>query len=391
MNSVCASTRAYNTSKAFVTKKGTKDGPDITLYPLNRLPPAELLASFQHMELFVEFNSGSTSDPFDVGDAPFPRSSPTTRASLEQMVWHVTRIQMYQFRTSFFSVGIFGNVARLFRWDRSGSIVSKPIMLTEKGNRELSEFFYRFNLADSTQRGWDPTVSEATPEETAAFDQAVDVAVGEGKNKLFKRLFGSVGDVIRYSRKKVEVIHPSGRQTSYIVGRSTVSPEVPTGRCTRGFVAMDTDTRMLVFLKDSWRPNAPGVKSESHWHRIVQGTRNVAVFSHGSDVGKVVPRRGVGRGVKPQLTISQNDGRRYCGIAAMMGHIHYRTIQCEFYLPLNTFRDSRQLAEVMYDVVLGAKRLLGSATVHHSFTLLQQWKNFMKGGSFIEISATTTL
>ena len=95
---------------------------------------------------------------------------------------------MYQFRTFSFSVGIFGNVARLFRWDRSGSTVSKPIMFIEEENRELSEFFYRFNLADPAQRGWDPTVSEATPEETAAFDQVVDVA-GEGENRLFKRLF----------------------------------------------------------------------------------------------------------------------------------------------------------------------------------------------------------
>ena len=137
-------------------------------------------------------------------------------------------------------------------------------MFTERGNRELSEFFYRFNLADPAQRGWDPTVSEVTPEETAAFDQAVDVAAGEGENKSFERLFGSVGDDVRYLRKKVEVIHPPGRQTSYIIGRLTVSQEVPAGRCTRGLVAMDTDTRKLVFLKDSWRPNAPGVKSETH-------------------------------------------------------------------------------------------------------------------------------
>ena len=298
---------------------------------------------------------------------------------------------MYQFRTFSFSVGIFGNVARLFRWDRSGSIVSKPIMFTEKGNRELSEFFYRFNLADPAQRGWDPTVSETTPEEAAAFDQVVSAAAGEGKNQLFKRLFGSVGDNVGYPRKKVEVIHPSGRQTPYIIGRSTVSPEVPTGRCTRGFVAMDTDTRKVVFLKDSWRPNAPGMKSESHWHRIVEGTRNIAAFSHGSDVGRVVPRRGVRTGVKPQLTISQNDGRRHYGIAAMMGYIHYRTIQCEFYLPLKTFKDSRELTEVMYDVLLGEKHPFNLGTVHHSSAFAQRWKTFTKRESFIRISAITTL
>ena len=247
--------------------------------------------------------------------------------------------------------------------------MSKPIMYTGKGNRELSEFFYRFNLTDPAQRGWDPTVSEATHEETAAFYQAVSAAAGEVKNKLFKSLFGSVGDGSMYSRK-IEVINPSWIQTSYIVGRSAVSPKVPTGRCTRGFVAMDIETRELVFLKDSWRPNAPGAKSESHWNKLLHGARNAAAFSHGSDVGTVVPRRGVRRGVKQQLTITQNYGRKYSGVEAMIGYVHYRTVHCEFYLPLETFKDSGQLTEVIYDVLLGEERPSDFVIVQRSSVLI---------------------
>lgn len=333
---------------------GAKYKPDVTFYDAKGSLPEEPVTSFQQMELFVEFSRGSTPDPFK-------ESFDTTYASRGQMVLCSTRLQMYQFRTCIFSVGIFGDVARLFRWDRAGAIVSEPIMYSEKGNRELVEFFYRFNLADRAQRGWDPTVSDATSEETAVFDRAINTAVEEGKNKLLKKLLESVGDRVRYSRKKVDVIHPSGGQRSYIVGRPVLAPRLPTGRCTRGFVALDTETRELVFLKDSWRPNISGVKSESYWYKMLGGAKNIAAFLHGSDVGCVVARRsvttrGMKRGVKPQLTLTQKYAMKYCGIEAMMGYVHYRMVQCEFYIPLNRFRDSKHLAEIMSDVILG-KRL----------------------------------
>ena len=311
------------------------------------------------MELFVEFKRGSTSDPFNMdGKVPFPKTFETTCASRGQMVLYATRLQMYQFRTFVFSVGIFGNVARLFRWDRSGAIVSAPIMYAEEGNRELSEFFYRLNLTDRAQRGWDPTVSDATSKEAEDFDQAIETVVGDGENKLFENLLESVGDKANYPRKKVDVLDPSGGQISYIVGRSMMYPKSPTGRCTRGFVAMDMKAKKLTFLKDSWRPDIAGVKSESHWYNMLKGARNIAAFSHGSDVGRVVVRKGAttrGRqnGIQPQRTLTQNYAMKFSGIDNMMGYVHYRIVQCEFYVPLTMFRDSKHLTEIMYDVLLG--------------------------------------
>ena len=38
----------------------------------------------------------------------------------------------------------------------------------------------------------------------------------------------------------------------------------------------------------------------------------------------------------------------------MMGYIHYRTVQCELYVPLNTSRDSKHLAQIIHDVIIGA-------------------------------------
>jgi len=306
------------------------------------------------MELFVEFKRENTSDPFtdpdDAGSTKlFQKLFDTTCTTRGQMTLYSTRMQMYQFRTCVFSVGIFGKVARLFRWDRAGAIVSAPIKYYEAGNRELSEFFYRFDQMNRSQRGWDPTVCDATPEEAAAFMQAIQTVVGEENTALLKSLLESVGEPGDYPRKKINVIYGAGKRASYIVGRSSVSAKSPTGRSTRGFVAMDTKTKKLAFLKDSWRLSIDGVKSEGHWYKKLKGGTNIAAFSHGSDVGRA--KKG-GR-VHPQRTITQNYSKRFSDIQKMMGYVHYRTIQSEFYIPLKMFRDSKNLTQIMYDAVLG--------------------------------------
>ena len=313
--------------------------------------------------MFVEFKRGATSDPFHSDDQlPFEKLFETTCAVRGQIVLYSTRLQTYQFRTWAFSVGIFGNVARLFRWDRAGAIVSEPISYCEDGNRDLAEFFYRFDLMDRAQRGWDPTVFDATPEEAAAFDRAIKTVVGEGKNSLLKSLLDSVGNKDDYPRRRVEIPtsdDDDGRVVSYVVGRSIANARSPTGRATRGFVAMSKDTGRLVFLKDSWRPDIQGMMGEAHWFGKLEGARNISAFLHGSDVRcVVVKRRGGKKSSGPptnsfQHTLTNLYSDDYGGIERMMGYIHYRTVQCEFYVPLNMFKDSQHLVQIMHDVIIG--------------------------------------
>ena len=303
------------------------------------------------MELFVAFKRETASDPFGDADptGQFQKLLDTACTTRDQMTQYSTRMQMYQFRTCAFSVGIFGKVARLFRWDRAGVLVSAPIKYSAAGNRELSEFFYRVNLMNRSQRGWDPTVCDATQEETAAFTQAIQIVVGEENTVLLKSLLESVGEPSDYPRKKISVIYGTGKRASYIVGRPSVNAELPTGRSTRGFVAMDTDTKKLVFLKDSWRPSIDGLKSEGHWYKKMKGGTNIAAFSHGSNVGRVKK----GGKDRTQRTITQNYSKRCSSVQRMMNHVHYRTVQSEFYIPLEMFRDSKSLTQIMYDIVLG--------------------------------------
>ena len=335
------------------------------------------------MELFVEFKRGTTSDPFADTDQPgckeqFQKLFDTTCATRGQMTLYSTRMQMYQFRTCVFSVGIFGKVARLFRWDRAGAIVSAPIEYSAEDNRELAEFFYRFDLMDPARRGWDPTVCDATAEDAAAFTQAIQTVVGEGNAVLLGSLLESVGEPGDYPRKKIHVIDDAGEQVSYIVGRSSVTAESPTGRATRVFVAMDVKTKKLVFLKDSWRLDMKEVKSEDHWYKKLDGGEHIAAFSHGADVGCVEYVRSIEEGgkvkkgrkakkrrnvkkegsierekVRTQRTVTQHYSKDYRSPRRMMGYIHYRIIQSEFYIPLKMFKDSKSLTQIMHDIVLG--------------------------------------
>ena len=348
--------------------------------------------------MFVEFKRGNTSDPFYSHDRlPFEKLFETTCATRGQIVLYSTRLQTYQFRTWAFSVGIFGNVARLFRWDRAGAIVSEPIPYCERGNHDLAEFLRRFDLMDSLQRGWDPTVFDATPEEAAAFDRTVKTVVGEGKNALLGTLLDSVGDSDNYPRRRVEISAPDGedeRVVSYIVGRSIANARSPTGRATRGFVAMSKDTGRLVFLKDSWRPDIPGMMGEAHWFEKLKEARNISSFLHGSDVGCVVVRtRGAARTPRPPTNPSQHTltnlySDDFCGVRKMVGYIHYRTVQCEFYVPLNMFKDSKHLTQIMYDIIIGTS-LLSFAQLP-SLNISQLYRIYTIGGSFIGTSAPQT-
>ena len=167
-------------------------------YDINKELPREKehVTSFQQMEPFVEFKRELTSDPFiDTNESTerFQKLFDTTCATRGQITLYSTRMQMYQFRTCVFSVGIFGKVARLFRWDRAGAIVSAPIDYSAFGNRELAEFFYRFNKMSPTQRGWDPSVCDATTEDVVAFAQAIQAIGGGGNTALLSSLLESVG------------------------------------------------------------------------------------------------------------------------------------------------------------------------------------------------------
>jgi hypothetical protein len=72
-----------------------------------------------------------------------------------------------------------------------------------------------------------------------------------------------------------------------------------------------------------------------------------------------------------------------------MGYIHYRTVQCEFYVPLEMFKDSKHLVQIMLDIVIGTNLHLSQR--FSSFNLPQRYRTYTSGGSSTETSASQTL
>jgi len=182
----------------------------------------------------------------------------------------------------------------------------------------------------------------------------------EGKDLMDPMLCGlvkSVGDPSEYPRRKISI--PDGKTRKYyIVGRPTSVLKAPTGRATRGFVAMSVKTKKLVFLKDSWRPDVEGIQPEDHWYRLLRKAKsagcvdNIGAYSHGSDV--YATRKFVRCSDKKQRTITHLYAVEHGRLEAMMGYVHHRVVLSELYLPLESFRGSEHLTKVMYDIAIGA-------------------------------------
>ena len=359
VNSLFKNLKAFGTYNNRSAEEEVKYKPDVVIYKGDLRNPPSVLTSFQRMEMFVEFRHGNNSDPFGIYDESSWELLENARSTRRQITLYSTRQQAYQFRTSVLTVGIFGTVVRFFRWDRTDSKVSVPIdYSTAEGNRHLTEFFTRFNLMSPEARGWDPTVKDATEKEIEDFDEAIRKvcqrpkreAEGDNVDLLFSKLAESVGRRDQYPRKQVSVL--DGKKTKYyIVGRPTSVVKLPTGRATRGFVAMSMETKRLVFLKDSWRPDVGGIEAEDHWHSILRTKRvkRIGAFSHGSDVYGT--KSFIRCHDKKQRTL--NLYAKENGELETMGFIHYRSVQPELYLPLETFKSSKHLTSVMLDIALG--------------------------------------
>jgi len=380
VNSLFTRFTAFDTSNIPSGEAEAEYKPDVIIYERKEEPPTRTITSFQAMEMFVEFKHGSSADPFATEDKFFPKLFNNASASRGQIALYSTRQQAYQFRTSIFTVGIFGKVARLFRWDRTGCQVTAPIdYSTEKGNCHLTEFFLRLDrMADDPEaRGWDPTVKDATPKEIEDFAEAVKATcevrpeperrstrrqkkqAEGGKEVMDPMLCGlvkSVGDPGEYPRRKISILDDEVRK-DYIVGRPTSVLKAPTGRATRGFVAMSVKTKQLVFLKDSWRPDVEGILPEDHWYQLLQegkpsSVKHIGAYSHGSDV--YATRKLVRCPDKKQRTITHLYAVEHGRLEAMMGYVHHRVVLSELYLPLESFRGSEHLTKVMCDIAMGA-------------------------------------
>ena len=223
--------------------------PDITYYNASPELSDVERADVQSAELMVEVKFDEQDDPFEEAptDEGFLCSDDRARQTLGQLTSYATAHLAAQFRTHVFSILLFRESARLMRWDRAGVIVSERIRLDKS---ELTQFFWRFNDANATERGHDPTV---TP-----FKFTKDLT----KEFIFDQLQFAADLRNVEDMKFFEVLLPRENKR-YVIGKVVyVGAAILTSRATRSFKAWCLTTKRPVFLKDTWRILSSSLRPE---------------------------------------------------------------------------------------------------------------------------------
>ncbi|TFK79591.1 hypothetical protein K466DRAFT_592319 [Polyporus arcularius HHB13444] len=167
-----------------------------------------------------------------------------------------------QHRAHLFTVVLFGEMARIIRWDHSGVVVTKKFNYFSEPVK-LGRFLWRLCHLSATQRGHDPTVASVRSKtlDDDLMERRAKEPIHEGDHEIGQhaRILFAQSIANKSDRCKITV---DGRD--FLVGRPHfASPELA-GRGTRCYVAIDCDhpDGPFVYLKDAWRVAHDGIERE---------------------------------------------------------------------------------------------------------------------------------
>ena len=241
------------------------------------------IAHMGEVYMFIEVKKSVAQDPFrdpPSGDIPpgyrftidtekkYKRdnTSKSRVATLGQNTRYAHIVQTRQFRACVYSIFIAGTTARLLRWDRSGVVVTESFKYKSKPEI-LAAFVWRFSKATDEQRGFDPSAIAVNSEvERLRFVNAIRKHVEEQRPGLKARQI----------KKEVDRHYWPGAITRLTVGTGDKAHDVlvsrpmfttstsATGRSTIGYWGVDCESGDgdVVFVKDVWRTDVPGVEME---------------------------------------------------------------------------------------------------------------------------------
>ncbi|KAG1760249.1 hypothetical protein EDD22DRAFT_955140 [Suillus occidentalis] len=165
-------------------------------------------------------------------------------------------------------------------WDRSGVVVSQRFQYTANLT-PLTEFLWRLNHGSPGDRGVDVSVVPVSLSESQ--DSTVRELLGIGSSDP---LYGYIVPVDT-AKLKDAVGHPSSTTHHFYVG-----PRPAQKQCSlleqraRGFHVWDLTQKRVIFFKETWRLDSPGISTESAVYRELHSRRisNIPTFEHGGDM-----------------------------------------------------------------------------------------------------------
>ncbi|TFK55665.1 hypothetical protein OE88DRAFT_1652083 [Heliocybe sulcata] len=319
--------------------------------------------------LTVEVKSikqGYAADPFVDGEGEIsePGISNVRRSSRGQTTGYAMTQWKHQQRVFLFSLQILGTRARFFRWDKSGSVVTRAFDYIDEP-QIMVDFLWRLCHMSDVEQGWDPTAElidrESAEGQSILNDAKLDCSPPhvisywkeslEGDRPLWKLKVG--GCTCGSHSQKLEDGEPSTELPAparyFYVGKPHFVAYGMTGRGTRGYIAMDIETKQLCYLKDCWRISLEGIEREGDVLRTLHasGAKYVPTLICDGDVCSCGHPESVDAAYpQSMLTDTLWEGDPY-EKNPLKSHIHYRMAVQEIGKPLSTFENSRELVRVI--------------------------------------------
>ncbi|KAJ3543935.1 hypothetical protein NM688_g5800 [Phlebia brevispora] len=271
-------------------------------------------------------------------------------AAISQIASYASEILLRQHRVFLFMVCITRTHARVIRWDRAAAVVSESVDLKQTP-RLLLNFISRLVTSSSRARGHDETVTFASKDQIKLL-KSCTFANPKAQKMLEDIVDGEKDFPIRaVTCPRLDATEPP---MTLLIGKHRSGTYSPTGRATRGYIALDTDEKRLVFLKDSWRPDSRSIQPEFETYKILKEkqVQHVATALGGGDVG--APH--------PQKTINQDcfDPR-----VRPTKRVHHRIVLREVGEPLADYKSSIEMISVVYDAVVGHFQAWNQADILH--------------------------
>ena len=107
----------------------------------------------------------------------------------EQLLKHASLQMGHQFRLFTFAVGIFESRARFYRFDPSSILVSESFDYHDDPST-LAQFFLRYSVMTPAERGFDPTVTLASPTEKELYRSHIQHYLARTREKRGLKVAG---------------------------------------------------------------------------------------------------------------------------------------------------------------------------------------------------------
>ncbi|KAH9915730.1 uncharacterized protein B0H18DRAFT_1215343 [Fomitopsis serialis] len=305
---------------------------------------------------------------------PMKSYSQEHEETLIQLAKSARNLLVSQSRLFVFVIGIYGRLARIFRFDHGGAVCSRAFNYTTlQGSRHLHEFLYRFThpLHDDCRIvGSDPTVELVGSEERANVvsmlrNAGVNHEDSDEASKAYRYITvsPSKGQHVKYLAYDLVFINP------HLFSRATTVWEaIEIGPSNEA-------TGHPVIVKDSWRQLVRQLESDNYKDifssaKDATDMSGVAKFLGGEDLGtseiESMDNGEPGGGEIGHLTVTA----RHCvnGKHANNERSHTRLVLGTVGIPLSRFNSTREMVEALRDAIQGHRKLFEGGVVHRDIS-----------------------